>query len=154
MVFFDTGASHSFVSIKFAVKHGLPHEPLAKNLMVQSPGARMTSSKISHGNKVLIRDHIFLASLILLGNSDIDVILGMDWLKANKAQINCVTKTVTLSHPSGQIIYSPHESSSIQLYALEATPLPSIETVPVVCDFPDVFQKNYQECLLTELLSS
>ena len=82
----------------------------------------MTSSKISHGNEVLIRGHIFLASLIFLGNSDIDVILGMDWLKANKAQIDRVTKTVTLSHSSGQIIYSPHESSSIQLYALDASP--------------------------------
>ena len=89
LVLFDTGASHSFVSIKFVITNGLPHEPMAKNLTVQSPGAQMTSSKISHGNEVLIRDHIFLASLILLGNSDIDVILGMDWLKANKAQINC-----------------------------------------------------------------
>ena len=98
-VLFDTGASHSFVSLKFAITNGLPHEPMAKNLTVQSPGAQMTSSNISHGNEVLIGEQMFLASLILLGNSDIDVILGMDWLKANKAQINCAAKTVILSHP-------------------------------------------------------
>ena len=70
------------------------------------------------------------------------VILGMDWLKANKAQIDCAKNSVTLFHSSGQIIYSPHESSSIQLYTLNANPLPSIENVPVVCDFPDVFSEE------------
>ena len=100
-VLFDTGASHSFISQLFAQMHEFSLDPLSKNLTVQSPGAQMTSSKISRGNEVLIGGHIFLASLILLGNSDIDVILGMDWLKANKAQINCAAKTVILSHPSG-----------------------------------------------------
>ena len=55
---------------------------MPKNLMVISPGAQMTTSKISRGNEILIKGHIFLASLIALGSSDIDVILGMDWLKA------------------------------------------------------------------------
>ena len=102
----------------------------------------MTTSKISRGNEILNKGHIFLASLIALGSSDIGVILGMDWLKANKAQIDCVRKTVNLSHPLGQIIYSPNESRSIQFYTLNANPLPSIETVSVVCDFPDVFPEE------------
>ena len=72
----------------------------------------MRTSKISHGNEILIEGHIFLASLIVLGNSDIDVILGMNWLKANKAILDCASKTVTLSHPSGQIVYSPKSTPS------------------------------------------
>jgi hypothetical protein len=85
-VLFDTGASHSFVSTIFAQKHELPLDSLANDLMVYSPGAQMKTSKISHGNQILIGGYMFLASLIVLGSSDIDVILGMDWLKANKAQ--------------------------------------------------------------------
>ena len=82
--------------------------------------------------------HLFLASLIILGNSDIDVILGMDWLKANKAKINCATKTVTLSHPLGQIVYYPKSTPSVHLFALNVDPLQAIQAIPVVCDFPDV----------------
>ena len=83
--------------------------------------------------------HLFLSSLILLCNSDIDVILGMDWLKANQVKIDCSTKIVTLSHPSGQIVYSLNQTSSAQLFALNVDPLTSIEAIPVVRDFPDVF---------------
>ena len=95
LVLFDTGASHSFISQMFAERNEFNLDPMPKNLMVISPGAQMTTSKISSGNEILIKGHIFLASLIALGYLDIDVILGMDWLKANKAQINCVTKTIT-----------------------------------------------------------
>ena len=115
---------------------------MANPLVVKSPGTRTQTSKISHGNQILIGCHLFLASLMLLGNSDIDVILGMDWLKANKAKIDCAEQSIVLSHPSGQIIYSPKVPSSTIIYNLEAQPLPSIEDVPVVCDFPDVFPEE------------
>ena len=108
---FDTGASHSFVSQRFAHMHGLPMSSLPNNLMVKSPGAEMTTSKISHGSKIKIEGHMFLASLIILGNSDIDVILGINWLKANKAKIDCATKSVSLEHPAGQIVYSPTQKA-------------------------------------------
>ena len=112
-VLFDTGASHSFVSKIFATTNKLLFVGLGYPLVVSSPGATMQTSKISHENQILIGGHLFLASLILLGNSDIDVILGMDWLKANKAKIDCAQKSIILSHTSGQIIYSTYESSSI-----------------------------------------
>ena len=67
----------------------------------------MESSMICPGIEIEIGGQMFLASLILLGNSDIDVILGMDWLKANKATIDCAAKSVVLSHPAGQIVFSP-----------------------------------------------
>ena len=141
-VLFDTGASHSFVSKNFAQTHDLAVDFLPKNLMVTSPGCRMESYQISRGNEIQIGGHLFLASLILLGNSDIDVILGMDWLKANKAKSDCATKTVTLSHPSCQIVYSPNSTPSAQLFALNIDPLQALQAVPVVCDFPDVFPEE------------
>ena len=36
------------------------------------------------------------ASLIVLAMSDFDVILGMDWLAANRAVLDCFNKTVKL----------------------------------------------------------
>nr|XP_051207141.1 uncharacterized protein LOC127322763 [Lolium perenne] len=141
-VLFDTGAALSFVSSSFVQKHELPMVPLPSNLMVNSPGAQMTVSKISHGNQILIGSCMFLASLIALGNSDIDVILGMDWLKANKAVIDCAKHSVSLPSSTGHIVYSPSETPSVQLFALNPSSLPELESIPVVCDFPDVFPEE------------
>ena len=139
---FDAGASHSFVSNIFATENKLLLVSLANPLFVNSPGAKTRTSKISLENKILIGIHLFLASLILLGNSDIDVILGMDWLKANKAKIDCAEQSIVLSHPSGQIVYSPKTPASTIFYNLEAKSLPSIEDVTMVCYFPDIFPEE------------
>ena len=34
----------------------------------------------------------FLSFPIVLGNSDIDLILGMDWLSKHKAQLDCASR--------------------------------------------------------------
>ncbi|XP_071674516.1 uncharacterized protein [Lolium perenne] len=141
-VLFDTGASLSFVSQKFALTQELPMGPLPVNLTVNSPGARMQVSKISHGNQILTGGYMFLASLIALSNSEIDVILGMDWLKANKAVIDCTKYSVSLPTSTGHLVYSPSQTPSVQLFALNANPLPELESIPVVCDFPGVFPEE------------
>lgn len=97
---------------------------------------------VSHNNQILIGGHIFIASLIALGSSNKDVILGMDWLVANQAVIDCATKSVQLSYPSSQIVYFSSHTEPVPLYALKAHPLPMLEAVPVVCDFPDVLPKE------------
>ena len=65
----------------------------------------------------------------------------MDWLIANKATNDCAAKSVVLPHPDGQIVFSPRQISAARVFALDAS-LPSLELVPVVCDFPDVFPEE------------
>ena len=43
-------------------------------------------------------------SPIVLRTSDIDVILGMDWMKQNWAVIQCQEKVVVVTAPNGEII--------------------------------------------------
>ena len=59
---------------------------------------------VSHNNQIKIEGMMFSASLIALGPSTIDVILGMDWLKAHNAFIDCAAKKVQLTHPSSQTV--------------------------------------------------
>ena len=106
-VLFDTGASLSFVSDSFAQSKEFSMEVLPSNLLVHSPGGQTISSKVSHGNQIPIGSQIFIASLIVLAKSSIDVILGMDWLKANKAIIDCAEHSVSLPTLIGHIVYSP-----------------------------------------------
>ena len=106
---------------------------------------------ISHGVAVSVGFWIFPASLIALKSTDIDVILGMDWLSKYQANLDCAAKSVTLVHPSGEIVkyWSPSSipPSAVslpesELYAMDVLPPLEIHDVPVVCDFPDVFPEE------------
>src|SRR4051812_2823692 len=100
-VLFDSRASHSFISQSFASRVDLPHDQLPSKLLVVTPGSKFTSSWTVPDVEISIQGAIFSASLVVLHRSDINVILGMDWLVRYKAKIDCPSKTVLLTHDSG-----------------------------------------------------
>ena len=103
-VLFDTGASHSFISEGYARLHDMSFCDMPTPLEIQTPGSRWQTTRISHGNEILVDRLVFLASLIALKSTDINIILGMDWMKAHYAKIDCYTRSVRLTHPSGEIV--------------------------------------------------
>src|SRR4051812_19267572 len=104
-VLFDSVASHSFISQSFASRVDLPCDHLASKLSVVTPGSRFTSSWTVPNVEITIQGVIFSSPLIVLPRSDIDVIMGMDWLVKYKAKIDCLSKTVLLTHDSGADIW-------------------------------------------------
>jgi hypothetical protein len=79
---------------------------------------------------------------------DMAVILGLNWLEENGAQIDCKEKNVSLRNPGGgRIVYQGDRHAHIEVQqqhnALEEAKL---EDIPVVNEFQDVFLRNYQEC--------
>src|SRR5438874_4512200 len=66
----------------------------------------------------------------------------MDWSSTQNAFLDCKAKSVKLTHPSGQTIDSTSHSSRIQMHTLNVLPLPNLEHIPTVCDFPDVFPEE------------
>ena len=120
-VLFDSGASHSFISKSFARLHDLQSEMMESPLAISSPGSKMSSAVRVPDVQIQIQSVPFSASLILLPSSDIDVILGMDWLVKYKAKIDCPSKTVLLTHDVCELIEGP-----TQLYALNAGVAPLV----------------------------
>ena len=111
-------------------------------LVIQTPGSKWQTSSVSHGNEILVDRLVFLASLIALKSTDINIILGMDWMKAHYAKIDCYTRSVQLTHPSDKIVTVSTRVAKRQLYSLNASPLPDLEDIPVVRGFPDVFPEE------------
>src|SRR3954467_13258699 len=111
-------------------------------MVIQTPGSRWKTNRVSHGNQIAIEGLVFLASLIALKPSDIDVILGMDWLSRQNAFLDCKAKSVRLTHPSGQTIVYSSPRTRTQVHSLNVLLLPDLEDVPVVRDFPDVFPEE------------
>ena len=77
-VLFDTSASFSFISKPFASMHDLNTMDLPKPIAVSSPGLFMNTKMMAPDVTITLGDYKFLSSPMVLGNSDIDLILRMD----------------------------------------------------------------------------
>ncbi|KAK1685872.1 hypothetical protein QYE76_046720 [Lolium multiflorum] len=82
--------------------------------------------------------------LFILPMKDIDVILGMNWLEANGALIDCMNKTVSLKSPDGsRMIYQGDKHTQIEVeLQLNSMKEVKLEDIPVVNEFQDVFPKE------------
>ena len=88
-------------------------------------------------------DYRFLASPIVLGDSDIDLILGMDWLSKHKAMLDCAAREIQLTHSSEEVIIYAARDETIRLFSLNKKgKLNAISQIPVVCEYQDVFPEE------------
>jgi hypothetical protein len=141
-VLFDTGASHSFMAKGFTNLHGIPLVNLTPPLVVHSPGLISRTSMVTHGVVIDIGYNLFPTSLIALKSTDIDVILGMDWLTKSQAIIDCAARSIVMTSPVDRnfIWWSPSSippstvpMSEANFYAIDVLPPLEIHDVPVVC---------------------
>ena len=110
---------------------------------------------------MIVEGVILKANLIPLEMTDFDVILGMDWLSSHQASMDCFTKKIVfrkLGYPELKFEGDRRILPTCVISALEAKRLlhkgceaylahvldksstgVTIGSVPVVCEFPDVF---------------
>ncbi|KAL0546161.1 hypothetical protein IC582_016067 [Cucumis melo] len=165
LVLFDSGSSHSFISFAFVSHARLEVEPLHQVLSVSTPsGECMLSKEKVKACQIEIAGHVIEVTLIVLDMLDFDVILGMDWLAANHASIDCSRKEVTFNPPSmASFKFKGGGSKSLPqvISAIRASKLlsqgtwgilasvvdtreadVSLSSEPVVRDYPDVFPEE------------
>jgi hypothetical protein len=138
-VLFDSGASHSFITIQYVGKHGLPMVMMKNNMFISSPGGKMKAKYICLRMRLSIRGVEFPANLIVLETNGIDVILGMDWLAKFNGVIECARRAVHLTNGEGtkvEFVTMEPATEDQSLYSLEGT---TLEQIKIVCEFPDVF---------------
>ncbi|XP_066159624.1 uncharacterized protein [Oryza sativa Japonica Group] len=152
-VLFDSGASHSFISKRFAGTHGLSVVELKIPMQVHTPGNDMRTAHYCPSVTIEIKGSPFLSNLILLESKDLDVILGMDWLTRNKGVIDCASRTITLTNDEGEKITfrSPASQRSVaslnqaaiegQTETVEKSPR-KLEDIPIVQEYPEVFPED------------
>nr|CAE04771.3 OSJNBa0079C19.12 [Oryza sativa Japonica Group] len=115
-VLFDSGATHSLLSMSFAGNHGMEVEDLRRPLMplCQNRNSRSTISGQSYSVRIL----------------------GMDWLARYKGVIDCANRKVTLTSDDGRVVTVDALSSESLRPSLNQI---TLEEIPIVRDFPDVF---------------
>ncbi|KAL4032651.1 hypothetical protein IC575_005732 [Cucumis melo] len=165
LVLFDSGSSHSFISSAFVLHARLEVEPLHHVLSVSTPsGECMLSKEKVKACHIEIAGHVIEVTLLVLDMLDFDVILGMNWLAANHASIDCSRKEVTFNPPSmasfkfkgGGSRSLPQVISAIRTSKLLSQGTwgflasvvdtrevdVSLSSEPVVRDYPDVFPEE------------
>ena len=103
-VLFDSGASHSFISQWFAKSHDILFDEMSSPMEINTLGSRWQTIWVVNGLTIVIGSLYFPIPLIALKSTDLDVILGMDWLVQYKAIIDCAARSVVMTHPSGEVV--------------------------------------------------
>ncbi|KAL0556523.1 hypothetical protein IC582_005037 [Cucumis melo] len=165
LVLFDSGSSHSFISSAFVLHAHLEVEPLHHVLSVSTPSGECILSKEKvKACQIEIAGCVIEVTLLVLDMPDFDVILGMDWLAANHASIDCSRKEVAFNPPSMASFKfkgKGSRSSPQIISAIKASKLlsqgtwgiltsvvdtrevdVSLSSEPVVRDYPDVFPEE------------
>ncbi|KAJ0921089.1 putative nucleotidyltransferase, Ribonuclease H [Helianthus annuus] len=163
-VLFDSGADKSFVDDKFCELLKLPVKTLNVKYEVElADGTMGTVSTVLDGCVISIRNHSFPLSLLPFKLAGFDVVLGMDWLSHNQAQIVCNQKQVVIKTPFGEpltIQGDTRHGLPAHVSMLKASRClkkrcviymaqvivgeekPRIEDIPVISDYPEVFPEE------------
>ena len=108
-----------------------------------------------------IEGRTFTANLICLPLSGLDIILGMDWLSANRVMLNCSDKAIVFPFISSlesvttvklylSSLAVQHYRDRGQEYILLSTNMAEVDhkldDILVVKEYPEVFPKDILEC--------
>ncbi|GAV83477.1 RVP_2 domain-containing protein [Cephalotus follicularis] len=98
----DSGASHSFISARFASCLVVAPDCMSYILIVSTPtGTSMYTDSVYRGCEMSMAGISLYADLIVLPIRDFDVILGMDWLSVHRARMDCYNNTMDFCLPDG-----------------------------------------------------
>lgn len=162
--FFDSGATHSFISSTYDKLCSLITQPLDQNITVSTPaGDVVTCRKIAMDCPIVIEGRISLANLAVFHMLGFEISLGMDWLSKYYAQINCRQKEVVFHLPNdvefkfrgNHVRATPPILLAIQARRCIRNGAPTflayikaesggehkLEDIPIVSGYPDVFAK-------------
>ncbi|KAL0448683.1 UNVERIFIED_CONTAM: Transposon Ty3-G Gag-Pol polyprotein [Sesamum latifolium] len=100
---FDCGATHSFISKKFAKHLNRAQVSLDEPYRVATPGNTVLVTNLVYPNcEISLDSYKLKANLIQINMREFDVILGMDWLACNFAHVDCRGKIVNFHPPNGE----------------------------------------------------
>ncbi|GJS14797.1 putative nucleotidyltransferase, ribonuclease H [Tanacetum coccineum] len=144
-VLFDSGADFSFISTKFAPLLNVKPSIVSHGYVIEvANGKKEEVDKVIRDCKLELGNSLFTIDLIPLGHGSFDMIVGMDWLSKNKAEIVCHEKVVRIPLEGGEILRVQRERTLGGTKTLMSTKADELELsdILIVRDFTDVFQED------------
>jgi hypothetical protein len=142
VVLFYSGATHNFISKACTKSRRLTLTHLNTPYMISTPGGKTVTQYLAKNTPLNLGGRVYKASLIILDSQEIDMILGMGWMKEYKAVLDIVARTVHLESPTHGNVSLRLSSPTSIASALHHTAAQNLEDIPVACEFPDVFPED------------
>ena len=164
-ILFDSGATNSFVSHTFARCLNSAPCVLAEPFLVDTAdGTSMLADKVHEDCVLQLDEHEFPVDLVPIDIRSFDIVIGMDWLARNRADILCYQRIIRIPIDDDYLyVYGERRKGDVKLisalkarrhlskgcssylaYILDASKevKKTVNDVPVVCEFPDVFPED------------
>jgi hypothetical protein len=139
IVLFDSGATHSFVSVKYGIKIGLDIYPTNGDYKITTSGGKIVSNQICRKVPLQLGSQVIKTDLLLLDLEGMDVLLGMNWMTQHHVSLDIFSRTVELDSPEHEptILYLPPQKYLNS--CTYATTGIKLGYIPIVCEYLDVF---------------
>jgi len=151
-VLYDSGATHSFVSIACVERLGLSVCELHCELAVSTPASGLVrTSSLCARLPVEVEGRRYMVNLICLPLQELEVILGMDWLSANRILIDFREKKLLFPDAeepelvsSQSVMRELHDGAQCYMIFthMEVERGEATSVIPVVQEFRDAFPKE------------
>jgi hypothetical protein len=139
IILFDSAASHNFISSPCAKKAMLSMVATEAPYVISTPGGWVDADRIVRKAPLKLAGRVFSTDLIILSGQDIDIILGMSWMKLHKAVLDIAGRLIHLDSPVyGKVILLLLSISRIKASLHHMAEL-KLEDIHVVREFLDVF---------------
>ncbi|WVZ58911.1 hypothetical protein U9M48_009130 [Paspalum notatum var. saurae] len=141
-VLFDSGASHTFISQEYAFTRGFPITKMRQGYLITAPGHQLMTNGVVWGLQLELGGESFSIHPLVLPGRGISLILGMNWLKDHKGVMDLNARTVELISKDNQRVRVFLPDNVKEVPVVNALAGPEIESIPVVCEFSDVFPED------------
>jgi hypothetical protein len=139
VILFDSGATHSFICLKFGTKIGLDFHPTKGAYMIATPGSKIALNQICRNVPIQLGSNLVKTDLLVLDLEGMDILLDMDWMTRHRVSLDISSRAVEIDSPyqGTTILYLlQRECINSCAYVVEGVKL---EDIPIVCEYPDIF---------------
>ncbi|XP_035830807.1 uncharacterized protein LOC118480193 [Helianthus annuus] len=164
-ILFDTGADLSFVSTDFKRMLNLESSKLDIPYSIELANGKLVKScEVVKGCTLVLCNQEFSIDLLPVQLGSFDVVVGMDWLSKNHAEVICHEKIIRIPLSDGETLSVHGERCGTPLRIItcmkaqkclrkgcfaflahvvdKKTEEPRLEDIPVVREFPEVFPED------------
>ncbi|KAJ0695640.1 putative nucleotidyltransferase, Ribonuclease H [Helianthus annuus] len=164
-ILFDTGVDYSFMSVEFKHMLGIESSRLDIPYSIElANGKLVKSGEVVKGCTLELGERRFSIDLLPIQLGSFDVVVGMDWLSKNKAEVICHKKIIRIPLVNDETLIVHGEKRDAPLRIISCMKAqkclrkgcvaflahvvdkkdeePKLEDIPVVKEFPDVFPED------------
>ncbi|KAJ0863857.1 putative nucleotidyltransferase, Ribonuclease H [Helianthus annuus] len=164
-ILFDTGADYSFMSVEFKRILGIESSRLEVPYSIElANGKLVESGEVVRNCTLELGERRFSIDLLPIQLGSFDVVVGMDWLSKNKAEVICHEKIIRipLANDETLIVHGEKRDAPLRIISCmkaqkclrkgcvaflahvidKKAEEPKLEDIPVAKEFPDVFPED------------